>query len=71
MNTDHLNALELRLSHERNYLAQAKTDGERALRKVWITQIEKEIVGELKFLGKKSEPEIELTDDELCALLSE
>jgi len=68
MNTTHLNALELRLSHERTYLAQAKTQNERALRQVWITQIEKEIDGERKFLGLSGElPEI--SDDELLAEL--
>jgi len=65
----HLNALNLRLSHERNYLALAKTDGERALRKVWIAQIENEIAAELKFLGK-SEATVEMTDDELLAELA-
>jgi hypothetical protein len=70
MDTSHLNALQLRLSNERNYLAKAKTEGERALRKVWIAQIEKEIAGEEKFLAKQ-EPEVEMTDDELLAALSE
>lgn len=64
----HLAALELRLSNERNYLAKAKTEGERALRKVWIAQIEKEIAGEIAFLGK--EPvESDMTDEELLAAL--
>lgn len=66
--TSHLNALELRLSHERGYLAAAKSEGERALRNVWIKQIEKEIAGELAFLGKDDTlPEV--TDDELYAEL--
>jgi hypothetical protein len=69
VNTSHLNALELRLSHERNYLAKAKTDKERALRKVWIAQIEKEIAGERKFLGKKKDPDVDMSDDELLAAL--
>ena len=41
--TSHLDALQLRLSHERSYLAAAKSDGERELRSVWIAQIEREI----------------------------
>jgi len=65
--TNHLNALQLRLSHERGYLAQAKTNNERALRKVWIAQIEKEIAAETKFT---SETDCNLTDDELLAELS-
>lgn len=70
MATEHLNALETRLSHERQYLALAKTNAERELRKVWIAQIEKEIVGERKFLGMPDSPEdIEMSDDELLAEL--
>lgn len=65
----HLNALETRLSHERGYLAAAKTDGERALRTVWIAQIEKEIANEHAFLGLTTSPAAELTDDELLAEL--
>ena len=66
--TSHLDALNLRLSHERAYLANAKTDGERALRAAWIGQIEKEIACETKFLGiNASLPE--MTDDELLAAL--
>lgn len=49
--TTHLNALELRLSHEREYLRAAKTDAERELRSVWIAQIEKEIAHEKTFIG--------------------
>ena len=61
----HLNALELRLSNERGYLAKAKTEGERELRRVWIAQIEKEIAGERVFVAKQDE----MTDDELLAEL--
>lgn len=64
----HLNALELRLSHEREYLAQAKTVDECQMRKIWIAQIEREIAAEYKFLG--IEPvECDLSDDELFAEL--
>ena len=66
----HLNALEIRLSHERGYLAAAKSTKERAIREVWIAQIEREIVGEKKFLGLEAEAGLpEMTDDELLAEL--
>ncbi|WP_457928342.1 hypothetical protein [Bosea thiooxidans] len=61
----HLNALELRLSNERGYLARAKTEGERELRRVWIAQIEKEIAGERAFVAKQDD----MSDDELLAEL--
>lgn len=61
----HLDALELRLSNERGYLAKAKTDGERELRKVWVAQIEKEIAGEAVFIAKRDE----MSDEELLAEL--
>ena len=60
----HLDALELRLSNERVYLSAAKTENERNLRRVWITQIEKEIESEKKFL-LLTEEELNLTDEEL------
>lgn len=63
--SDHLAALELRLSHERVRLQQAKTPAERELRQVWVAQIEKEIAGEREFI---SEPD--MTDDELLAALN-
>lgn len=69
MNTTHLNALQTRLSHERSYLAKAKSDHERALRQVWIAQIEKEIDGERKFLGLTDELP-KMSDDELLAELT-
>lgn len=65
----HLNALELRLSKERNYLAMAKSEGERELRRVWISQIENEIAAEIAFLNKKAAPEVDMSDDELLAEL--
>ena len=61
---NHLDALQLRLSNERGYLAAAKTENERELRRVWIAQIEKEIAGEAKFTA-----EPEMTDEELLAEL--
>ena len=62
----HLDALNLRLSHEREYLRTAKSQQEKELRTVWIAQIEKEIQGEMKFLGIETTPdEILMSDDEL------
>lgn len=65
----HLNALQVRLSHERGYLTAAKATGERQLRAVWIAQIEKEIASERVFLGISPAAEIEMSDDELLAEL--
>jgi len=68
----HLNALETRLSHERAYLAAAKTEGERKLRRVWIAQLEREIAAEKEFLGIAAEPaDEEMSLDELHAALAE
>jgi hypothetical protein len=43
----HLETLRLRLSHELDRYAHAKTPDERRLRKTWIEQIEKEILAAL------------------------
>lgn len=67
--TSHLNALRVRLSNERNYLAKAKSEGERALRKVWIAQIEKEIAFEQSHTF--SDTAVKMTDDELYSALRE
>lgn len=69
-NLSHLNALELHLSHEREYLRAAKSTQETELRKVWIAQIEKEIASERKFLGLEDAATVEMTDDELLAQLN-
>jgi hypothetical protein len=69
VNTTHLAVLELRLSHERAALGNAKSDKERALRSVWVRQIEKEITEEIKFLNKQTEQTPNLTDDELLRAL--
>lgn len=64
--TSHLDALNVRLSHERSYLSEAKTEQERELRNVWIAQIEKEITIEKKFLGVEEDVGIDIVgDDEL------
>ena len=57
---NHLSALELRLSNERERLRNAKTEPERELRRVWIIQIEKEIRQEKEFTELP-----EITDDEI------
>lgn len=68
INTDHLNALEIRLSHEREYLSVAKTKLEKDMRQVWINGITKEINEEKKFLGIEDK-EINMTDEELLKAL--
>jgi hypothetical protein len=50
--TDHLTALQVRLSHEHNRLARATKPAEIELRTVWVAQIEKEIAGELARIGE-------------------
>ena len=63
MDTTHLIALQTRLSHER---ARFAADGS-AIRKVWISQIEKEITNEYAFLGiaQPTQAEMEMSDDDL------
>lgn len=64
MNATHLDTLQLRLSNERMRLDAAKTEGERALRKVWVAQLEREIAGEVAFLADDSTKQ---TDEQLLA----
>lgn len=66
----HLNALNVRLSNERGYLAAAKSQKEIELRKVWIAQVEKEITQERAFLGLAEASAKEISDDELLAQLT-
>jgi hypothetical protein len=71
-NHTHLDALRVRLSHERSYLTQEKTEDGKTMRRMWIRQIEREIAQEEKFLG--IEPlscDADMTDDELLAALTE
>lgn len=69
--TSHINALELRLFHEREYHRQETTESGKALRAVWISQIEKEIASERRFLGiPESSPELNISDEDLLAELS-
>lgn len=71
IDTRHLHALELALSHERERLRLAKSDQEIALRTAWVAQCEKEVAGERAFLGL-SDPSAapEMTDDELLRALN-
>jgi hypothetical protein len=62
--TQHLSALEVALSNERARMMNAKTDSERALRKVWVGQLEREISFERGYFS-----DIEISDDELLAEL--
>lgn len=69
----HLTALRTRLSNERNYLALATSAKEIAIRTVWVAQCEKEIAGELAFLGLEADPIDAINDmsiDELFAELA-
>lgn len=66
--TNHLDALMLRLSHERERLARAGTPAERALRAVWITQIEREIASEELVLGINKQA-LTIDDDALLDAL--
>lgn len=70
MRTDrnHLNAIELRLSHERDRLASARTEKDRAFRAHNVAMIEKERASELRFLGL-DDTAVEMTGDELLAEL--
>lgn len=69
--TTHLTALITRLSNEKAALASATKQGEIELRTVWVSQCQKEINGEEKFLGMDltdwNEPE--LSDEDLMAEL--
>jgi len=69
--TTHLVALQTRLSHERARLANAKTAKERELRAVWVAQAEKELAGELRFLGMSDTAPADIDDTDLLAALLE
>ena len=60
--TSHLTALHTGLMNAKARLAAAKNEGEIALRKVWVSQLEKEIASECKFLGMAN---ISIVDEEL------
>ncbi len=63
-NTSHLAALHTGLAHEKGRLSKAKTDSERAIRTVWVKQLEREVADEYTFLGMAQ-------DDDLLAALSD
>lgn len=63
--TTHLTALHEGLCREKARLAAAKTESERQLRTVWVTQLEREIAGEMKFLGIAETVDCDLSDDDL------
>lgn len=69
MDTTHLVALQDGLRHERVRLNAAKTEGERALRSVWVAQYERQIADEMRFLGIPETVETELSAEELFAEL--
>lgn len=64
----HLDALNFGLSNERVRLANAKTEQERELRKVWVEGLEKEISRERVFLGLPVVEEV-CSMDELDAFM--
>ena len=66
----HLDAIRSRLQHERERLANAATEGERAMRAVWVRGAEKELSDELRRLDL-SDPENTMNDDELLAALAD
>lgn len=69
----HLDAIDLRLSHERARVVQAKTNKERDWREHNVRQIEKERADEIKFLEEQGVkfPTLDeiLSDDELLTEL--
>lgn len=66
---DHLSALELHLSNERERLAAATTETERELRRVYVAQCEREVAGERAFLGSPAAAQSAGMDD--AAILAE
>lgn len=70
-NTSHLDALNVRLSHERSRLDNAKTEQEKETRKVWVAQIEKEIAVEKERLNVKDVEVNRISDDDLLKELGE
>lgn len=65
----HLDALQVRLSHERARLAAATRPREIELRTVWVAGIEREITHEMDFLSGGKAPAVDMSDDELLAAL--
>ena len=67
--TTHLVALQERLCREKKRLAEATSAAEKAQRQVWVAQAERELDGELKFLGLPAGGIDNLDDDTLLAEL--
>lgn len=65
----HLIALQTGLAHERERLANAKSEQERAARSVWVAGYEREIAAEKKFLGLEDITFEDISDDDLLAEL--
>lgn len=68
--TSHLDALRVRLSHERDRFNRARSVRERETRAVWIAQIEKEIACEEKFLGTAGHEASDMSAEALFAELA-
>lgn len=58
----HIDTLNLHLSNERMRLGNAKSERERQMRRVWISQLKKEIADEEKFIGVSH---VNISDDDL------
>ncbi len=65
---NHIDVLNLMLSHERARLDESNTESEKALRKVFVKQLEKEIKGEQRFLSNERLSDA-LSDDDLLSAL--
>ena len=68
--TTHLVSLQSSLSREKARLSAARKPSEIALRRVWVAQLEKEIIAEYTFLGMTPPVELDdMNDDDLLAEL--
>ena len=63
----HLDTLEMMLSNERTRMMNSKTDGELALRKQWVRQIQTQVNDEKQRQGFNSFDQ--MTDEELMKAL--
>ena len=67
----HLDAIDLRLSHERSRVSEAKTDKEREWRQHNVRQIERERQQEITFLAKRGVVVTEAPEMTLDEILAE
>jgi len=65
-NAEHLISLTRLLANEKKRLKSAVSDDEKSLRKVWVTQLEKEFCAEI---GIEYKEPVEMSDDELLTEL--